>query len=263
MLLAVDIGNSSIGLGVFDDAGNLCFRSGISATIDRSEDEYAILIDSLFRLNGIDNQSVESAILSSVVPGLTHKLTAAVSKVFGVTPQIVGRGLRTGFHIRMDVPTEVGADLIANTAAVLALYSAPAMILDFGTLTTVSVINRSRAFTGGCILPGVASSLDTVRGRGAQLPEVTLSSPPQAIGRNTADCIRAGLIFGSAAAVDGLIDRYLAELEIPPEEMHLIATGGLAPLILEHMTHEVTYHPDLTLYGLFALHSVNQSVPKR
>lgn len=258
MLFAVDIGNSSIRFGGFDQAGTLCLHARVSTKTDRSEDEYAVLIDSLFRLNRSEPAAVDGAIISSVVPGLTHRLSAAVKTVFGLTALVVGPGIRTGFHIRMDAPSEVGADLVANTAAVLKKYGAPAMILDFGTVTTLTVLDASRTFAGGCILPGVASSLSAMRQTAVQLPEVTLEAPVSAIGKNTADCMRSGLLYGSAAAVDGMIDRLCAELNLLPRQVHLVATGGLAELVIPHLCHPVISEPDLTLYGLCALYLANR-----
>lgn len=263
MLFAADLGNSSIRFGVFDGEGKLCFRSRVCTTVDRSEDEYAVLIDSLLHLHGAERKSVEGAILSSVVPGLTHKLEAAITSVFGVTPLSVGRGLHTGFHIRMDSPAEVGADLIANAAAVLKLCGAPAVILDFGTVTTISFVDASRTFSGGCILPGVAVSLSAMRSTAAQLPEVTLEAPSQTIGRNTADSIRSGLIFGSAAAADGMIDRMLSEMKLSEQEVHPVATGGLANLIVPQMRHKISVYPDLTLTGLYTLYQANRPGARR
>lgn len=257
LVFAADIGNSSVRFGVADSTGNLLFRSRVCTSEARSADEYAVLFDSLLRMHGIGKQAVTGAILSSVVPGMTHRVADAVRLVFGVNAMIVGKGLHTGFPIRMDSPAEVGADLIANAAAVLEKFGAPAIILDFGTATTLSVIDASRAFVGGCILPGVAVSLSAMRDSAAQLPEVALENTPPVLGKNTADSMRSGLIFGSAAAADGMIDRLARETGISPDRGHLIATGGLAPLIVPHLSHAATLCPDLTLEGLCVLYRRN------
>lgn len=257
LMFAADIGNSSVRFGVADSTGNLLFRSRVCTSEARSADEYAVLFDSLLRMHGIGKQAVTGAILSSVVPGMTHRVADAVRLVFGVSAMIVGKGLHTGFPIRTDSPAEVGADLIANAAAVLEKFGAPAIILDFGTATTLSVIDASRAFVGGCILPGVAVSLSAMRDSAAQLPGVALENTPPVLGKNTADSMRSGLIFGSAAAADGMIDRLARETGISPDRGHLIATGGLAPLIVPHLSHAATLCPDLTLEGLCVLYRRN------
>lgn len=260
MLLAIDIGNSNIAFGVFDREGTLRLRSRISAAAERSTDEYAVLLDGLFRMSGIDVSAFADCILSSVVPALTHKLSGAVQTLLGMTPMTVGKGLRTGFPIRMDAPAEVGADLIANIAAVLKQYGSPAIVLDFGTVTTLCAINEEGAFVGGTILPGVEISLAAMKRTAAQLPQVSLdaSDAAIAIGKNTAWSIRSGLLCGGAAAADGMIDRFADEMGIPTERLHLIATGGLCSLVLPHMRHSVIHRADLTLEGLYELYLCNR-----
>lgn len=250
MLLAVDIGNSSIKLGVFSDGEEPVFTVRFAADRVRSADEYAIFIQGVFRHRNTEPEEITDAVLSSVAPQLTHTMEQAIRQLFGRRALTVGAGVRTGFNIRTEAPAEIGADIIANTAAAVRLAGAPAIIADLGTATTVFALNGERVLVGGVILPGVGTGLEALRASAAQLPFVALEKPAAVIGRNTAESISSGLIEGHAICIDGFIDRFCEELGLQAEDVALFATGGCAPLVTDSCRHHFRIEPHLTLKGL-------------
>lgn len=259
MLLAIDIGNSNISLGIFQ-GGTLALRAKISVQTRRSADEYAALFYDLLRMNQIDRGCISGCILASVVPELTGLVEEAAQTVCRRDVFRVGPGIRTGFRIRIDDPSQLGADLVADTLAGLTEYGAPLVVIDAGTVTAIIAVDRSRTYLGGCIVPGIRSSAQLLNETAALLPSIELGSGEDAcLGRNSADAMRCGLLLGSAMMVDGFIDRYTA---LPGMAgARCVATGGSAALATARCRREITRDPELTLKGLRYLYEANQ--PKR
>ena len=251
MLLCIDIGNSNITLGLFRDGEESPFYSGkLSAKVSRSADEYAVALSGLLALHNVKTEEITGCVIGSVVPALTGLLQSAL-KMLSLPPALtIGPGVKTGFGIRIDDPTQLGADLVANTAAAIAAYGAPLIVIDAGTATTISLVDEQKYYRGACILPGLRASAELLKESTALLPSVSLSPLTEeepAIGNNSAECIEQGLLWGNAILVDGFIDKYRAMLTDTPT---VVATGGSAPLFLDGCQNEIRYDPDLTLKGL-------------
>ena len=256
MLLAIEIGNSNITLGVFSDA-SLLFKTKISARTERSAGEYAALLYDLLRLHEIPQQEISACILSSVVPTLTGLVETAVRTVSRTSILRVGPGIRTGFRIRIDDPSQLGGDLVADTLAALTDYGPPFVLIDAGTVTTVAAVDKTRTYLGGCILPGLRRSAGLLQETAALLPPIDLADqPPDCLGRNSIDAMRCGLLLGSAMMIDGFIDRYRAL----PNMAHAkcVATGGSVHLVTSLCSHKIIQDPDLTLNGLRYLYEGNR-----
>ena len=255
MLLAVDIGNSNISLGIFN-AEALLMRAKVSVQTRRSADEYAAVLYSLLRMHGIEPEDIGGCILSSVVPGLTGLVEEAVRSVTGAAAVRVGPGIRTGFRIRIDDPSQLGGDLAADTLAALTEYGSPLVLIDAGTVTTIAAVDEERTYLGGCILPGIRASAQLLKETTALLPSIELGKGEEAcLGRSSADAMRCGLLLGSAMMVDGFIDRYSA---LPGMAGAVcVATGGSAALVTARCRRGIRLDPDLTLKGLRYLYETN------
>ncbi|MDE7260609.1 MAG: type III pantothenate kinase [Oscillospiraceae bacterium] len=259
MLLAIDIGNSNISLGVFKDSA-LAFRAKVSVQTKRSADEYAALFYDLLRMNQISREGITGCILASVVPELTGLVEDAARTVTGVNAVRVGPGIRTGFRIRIDDPSQLGGDLVADTLAGLTEYGAPLVVIDAGTVTTIIAVDQSRTYLGGCIIPGIRASAQLLKETAALLPSIELEEGEDAcLGRNSADAMRCGLLLGSAMMVDGFIGRYTALPGMAGAKC--VAVGGSAALATARCRHEIIQDPELTLKGLRYLYEANQ--PKK
>ena len=257
MLLAIDIGNSSVSLGVFRGEA-LLLRRKLSAAAERSADEYAAAIHTQLALGGLDSREIDGCILSSVVPGLTSLVEAAVGRLTEVPVLQVGPGIRTGFRIRIDDPSQLGGDLVADTLSALTEYGPPLILIDAGTVTTIAAVDEDRTYLGGCILPGVRQSASLFKETTALLPAVSLTGgEEECLGRNSADAIRRGLLLGSAMMVDGFIDRYLALPKMAGAKV--VATGGSVELVTANCRRAMVRDPDLTLKGLRYLYETNRS----
>lgn len=259
MLLAVDVGNSNISLGIFQNS-ILRMKAKISVKTRRSADEYAAVLYDLMRMNHIAREEIKGCILASVVPELTGLVEDAARIVTGTQVLRVGPGIRTGFRIRIDDPSQLGGDLAADTLAALTEYGAPLVVIDAGTVTTIIAVDRNRTYLGGCILPGIRPSAMLLKEATALLPSIELGSGEDAcLGRNSADAMRCGLLLGSAMMVDGFLDRYTALPGMAGAKC--VATGGSADLATAHCRREIIRDPDLTLKGLRYLYEANR--PKR
>ena len=256
MLLAVDIGNSNISLGVFRGE-ELLLRAKLSAQTERSADEYAVFLFDLLRMNGLERGEIGGAILASVVPELTELVESAVKKLFDVPVVRVGPGIKTGFRIRIDDPSQLGADLVADTLGALSEYGAPLVIVDAGTVTTISAVDGERTYLGCCILPGLRASAAMLKESTALLPSIALGDGEEAcLGRNSADAMRRGLLLGNSMMVDGFADRFLALPGMAGAAV--VATGGSAELVTASCRRRVILDPDLTLKGLRRLYESNR-----
>ncbi|MCD7745779.1 MAG: type III pantothenate kinase [Lachnospiraceae bacterium] len=255
MILAIDIGNTNTVLGCCRDH-NILFVERLSTAPSRTVLEYAISIKNVLELYQIDRKEISGAIISSVVPPLTNLFREAVQKITGVDAMVVGPGVKTGLNILMDNPAQVGSDLIVNAVAAITEHPAPLIIIDMGTATTISVIDRKKNYIGGMIMPGIRVSLDSLVSRTSQLLRISLDAPKRLIGKNTAECMKSGVIHGNAACIDGMIDRIEQELG---ESTTVIATGGLAPRIIPHCTHEILLDDALLLKGLMYIYYKNKA----
>lgn len=253
MILAVDIGNSNIVIGAID-SGEILFISRLETNHNRLEDEYATYIKGILELYGVDKKAFEGAIVSSVVPPLSDVLAHAVKKLIGIEPMILGPGIKTGLNIRTNNPGQLGSDIVANNVAALELYKGPVIVIDMGTATTVSASDESSTFLGCAIMPGVTTSLNALTKKAALLQEISYYAPEHVICQNTADCMRSGIVYGTASMVDGMVDRFLSELKT---DAKVIATGGHAKYILPHCKNKIIYDPNLLLSGLYIIYNKN------
>jgi len=253
MILTVDVGNSEIAFGGF--SGNeLRFMARITTQPQITDDEYAMRLEGMLRLHGIQKEDITGAIISSVVPQLNRTLKRAIRFLIGVEPLMVGPGIKTGLGIRCDNPASVGADLICACVAASNIYGAPCIIVDIGTATKMMVVDKSGAFIGVSIIPGVLMGLNALASGTAQLPNIDLSAPDRVIAKNTVDCMKSGVVFGHAAMVDGMIDRIREEYG---EELPVYVTGGLAPVVLPHCRHAMHSDELLVMRGLNIIYHKN------
>ncbi len=253
MLLAVDIGNTNIHLGLHRD-GEWLVTWRIRTVPDKMPDEYAVLVRSFFREEGLDFDEIEGVVIGSVVPKLTAAFTELSRRYLGHEPLIVGPGVRTGIRLKMDNPHEVGADRVTNAAAARKLYGCPAIVIDFGTATTFDVLSPEGDYVGGAIAPGIGISHDALVSRTARLHKVDLEPPPSPIGRNTVHAMQSGLFYGYVAMIEGMVERIQRALGCKAK---VIATGGLAPLFAEHTDVIEVIAPYLTLDGLRLIYDMN------
>lgn len=254
MLLAIDIGNTNIVIGCIRD-DEIVFKARIATDQIRTSDQYGVEIKNMLEAFGIQRSDISDCIISSVVPPVFNSVRTGVIKVIGKQPMVVGPGLKTGLNIHVDVPSQVGSDRIVIAVAALAEYQAPLILMDMGTATTIEVVEPENLYMGGVIFPGVKLSLDALTSRAAQLPGISLDEPKQVIGKNTVDCLRSGMMYGTAAMIDGIVDRIEAELGHPST---LIATGGLAQFITPLCKHKVILEKDLLLKGLNIIYKKNK-----
>lgn len=254
MLLAIDIGNSNITLGVFD-GDELIFSSRLDTQRDRTEDQYAVELMSIFSLKGVSKENIDGAIISSVVPELNEAITKAVRFVTGCEALILGPGVKTGLNIITDSHTQVGADLVAASVGAISKYPLPCFVIDLGTATKIILIDETASFRGCTISAGVKISLNALADKTSQLPAISLRTPATAIGTNTTDCMLAGTVLGTAAMLDGLCDRM--EKEFGKTIKTTVATGGLSAEIIKSCYREITHDPHLLLEGLKTIYNKN------
>jgi len=254
MLLVVDIGNTNITFGVFE-AENLVSAFRIRTILEKTSDEYFVLVDALLRRKGIEPGQIDALALASVVPPLSPVFVEFSQDCLGVEPLVVGAGIKTGIAVRYEDPKEVGADRIVDAAAVKALYRTPACIVDFGTATTFDALSREGEYLGGAIAPGIQIAAQALFSKTSKLPKVELTAPPKVVGRNTAHSIQSGLVYGYASLVEGMVDRIKQEIG---QDALILGTGGLAQLMNQHTKIFEVVDPWLTLKGLRILHDMNQ-----
>ena len=254
MILAIDIGNTNIVVGCIDKE-KIYLTERISTIRTKTELEYAIDIKTILDIHHINRADIEGAIISSVVPQITFAARLAVQKILKKDAMIVGPGVKTGLNILLDNPGEMGADRVADAVAALAQYPVPLVIVDMGTATTISVVDDKKHYIGGMILPGVQISLDALTSRASQLSGISIEEPKKIIGKNTVDCMKSGILYGNAAAVDGIIDRIEEELG---QKVTVIATGGMSRKIVPHCKREMILDGDLLLKGLQIIYDKNK-----
>jgi type III pantothenate kinase len=253
MLLALDIGNTNIVAGVF--AGDaLVARWRLTTEARRTSDEYAVLLQSLFQASDVNSDALDGVIIASVVPAAQETLRHALEQYWHLEAMTVSHHLDIGIPVCYNPTTAVGADRLANAVAAIALYGTPAVVVDFGTATTFDVISARGEYLGGAIAPGLEISEDALLSRTAQLPRISLQAPPAAIGTSTVTSLQSGILFGYAGLVDGLVERIASELS---DDVHVIATGGLATTVSPLSSRVQHVDVDLTLVGLRLIHERN------
>lgn len=263
MLLTIDIGNSSICLGIFNE-DTLAATAKLSADTKRSADEYAVTIRGLLSARGIDPQQITAAIISSVVPKLTHTVEKSLSwnDLSPMPIYVVGNGVKTGISLRVDDPSQLGADIVVNAVAAVQLCSTPVVVVDIGTATVISAVNEQRALIGVAIAPGPAVSLEGLHESAALIPYTELSAPASPLGKSTSAALRSGIVTGHACMIDGMVDRILKEYNLP-ESTAVLTTGGLAPLITAECRHTFKHEEHLTLLGLYHMYNATVSVKNK
>jgi type III pantothenate kinase len=248
-LLCADIGNSHTVVGVVDD-GNVLDHWRVATDERRTADEWNVLLKGLLRESNVSDQ-VEGIAVCSTVPAVLHEWRDMLVRHFGTLPNVVVEpGVRTGVPVLMDNPRGVGADRVVNALAAASLYDGPAIVVDFGTATTFDVVSPRGEYIGGAISPGIDISLEALGRRGAQLRKVELLRPRTVIAKNTVEALQSGMVFGFASQVDGIVARMIEELGVPTDSVHVIATGGLAPIVVEECRSLTVHQPWLTLLGL-------------
>lgn len=255
MLLAIDVGNTQTVLGLLEQVGDdveVLEHWRVSTDSDRTADEWAVLLDALLtRRRGIRLEAVDGVALCSTVPAVLSEMRDMLERSFAdIVSVVVEPGVRTGIPVLVDNPREVGTDRIVNSLAAVHLYGGPAIVVDFGTATTFDAVSRAGAYVGGAIAPGIGISLDALGVRGAQLRKVELTAPRSVIGKNTVEALQSGALYGFAAQVDGMVERMAAELADDPDDVAVLATGGLAPLMIGEARSLAQHEPWLTLIGL-------------
>lgn len=254
MVLAVDVGNTAITVGGFHK-DSFSFVARLATVPTSTEDEYAARFRQVLALRGAELSSVSGAILASVVPPLNTTIKNALRIAFGIDTLVVGPGIKTGLNLRCDDPSSVGADLICACVAGKTLYGAPLLIADLGTATKLMLVEEHGAFAGVSILCGVTTALNALCASASQLPQVHPEAPASVIGKNTADCIRSGAIFGHAAMLDGMIERFCRETQT---SLKVVATGEHTRLVLPHCSHDILTDDTLVLKGLALIYQKNK-----
>lgn len=254
MLLAIDIGNTNITLGVYDN-DVLCFTARIATAQGTTADQYAVEIKNILELHGLEFTRIEDCIVSSVVPSVGGAVCNAVSLLCDIVPLELGPGVKTGLNIKIDNPAQLGADLVAGAVGAISEYTLPCVVIDMGTASTISVIDENGAYIGGVISAGVNLTLRALNQNTAQLPSIDISAPKSVIGSNTVDCMKSGVVFGTAAMLDGLLDRIADELGMTPT---FVATGGLSKEIISYCKNDIIYNANLLLDGLREIYEKNR-----
>ena len=253
MILAVDIGNSNIVVGGME-GHKIIFEARVRTDATKTSDEYCIDLKNILDIYGVDRGSVEGAIIASVVPQVLNSIKTAVKKLTGKISLVVGPGLKSGLNIKIENPSQTGADLVVGAVAALREHKPPMIVIDMGTATTMMVLDETGAFIGGSISPGVRISQEALTNGTALLPGLQLDAPRKVIGRNTIDCMRSGIMLAHACMIDGMVERMEAELGY---KTTVVATGGIAKFVLPMCRTSILYDKDLLLKGLAALYAEN------
>ena len=254
MILTIDIGNSNIVLGgVRDD--EIIFEARLRTEVTKTSDQYCVDLKILMEVYGVDSKDIEGTIIASVVPQVLNSMRTAIQKLTGKIPLVVGPGLKTGLNILLENPGQTGADLVVADVAALREHKPPLIVIDMGTATTMSVLDKNGAHIGGCIIPGVKISMDALTDKTALLPGLQLDQPKRAIGRNTIDAMRSGIMLGTACMLDGMVERMEEELGY---KTTVIVTGGIAKFIVPMCKTPMIYEKDLIIKGLAILYKENK-----
>ena len=250
MILAVDIGNSNIVIGGIEKK-DILFEARLRTDATKTSDEYCIDLKMILEVYKVNAEEIEGMIIASVVPQVLNSVRTALKKLTGKNSLVVGPGLKTGLNIKIENPAQTGADLVVGSVAALREHKPPLIVVDMGTATTMIVLDQSGALIGGSIHPGVKISMDALTERTALLPGLQLDQPKRAIGRNTIDCMRSGIMLGAACMLDGMVERMEEELG---QKTTVVVTGGIAKFVIPMCKTPVVYDKDLLLKGLAALY---------
>ena len=253
MILTIDIGNSNIVIGGVEGE-NIVFEARLRTEATKTSDQYCVDLKILLDVYKVDPEQIEGSIIASVVPQVLNSFQTAIRKLTGKTCLVVGPGLKTGLNIRLENPNQTGADLVVGSVAALREHKPPLIVVDMGTATTMVVLDETGALVGGCICPGVKISMDALTERTALLPGLQLDQPKRAIGRNTIDCMRSGIMMGTACMLDGMVERMEQELG---SKATVVITGGIAKFIVPMCRTPMIYDKDLLIKGLAALYRDN------
>lgn len=254
MLLTADVGNTNIKLGIFD-GDNLIYKLRFSTDKSKTADEFAVELYTFFQIYNINKEQIDSSIISSVVPLITYPLRTAIYTVTGVKSFVVGPGLKTGLDIKIDHPETLGGDIVAGCVGVCEKYGSPSIVIFMGTATAIVYVNENGCYCGGAIAPGVGISLDALTSHGALLSAVDFKAPKKAIGVNTTDSIRSGVMLGTAYMLDGMIDKFFEESNT---ECKIIATGGLSSQMIKNCKHSIINDENIILEGLYSIYCKNK-----
>ncbi|MGO1581225.1 MAG: type III pantothenate kinase [Peptoniphilaceae bacterium] len=257
MLLVIDVGNTTIVFGVYQD-NELVHDFRISTVKTRTSDEYGMLFYNTLAHANIDVDDIEDVIISSVVPNLMHTLPSMVIKYFNIKPIVVNNKLKFNLNIKYDNPKEVGADRIVNAVGAIDKYGGPCIIVDIGTAMTFCVIDKENNYLGGLILPGIGISAEALFLRTSKLPKIEIVKSEKIIGTNTIYSMQSGFYHGFTTMIDGLIEKIADEINVPLNEINLISTGGFSSLLTENSKHEIKIDRFLTLYGLKLIYDMNR-----
>jgi len=253
MILTIDIGNSNIVIGGVE-GDEIVFEARLRTEATKTSDQYCVDLKILLDVYGVKQENIEGSIIASVVPQVLNSFQTAVKKLTGKSSLVVGPGLKTGLNILLENPSQTGADLVVGCVAALREHKPPMIVVDMGTATTMVVLDKNGALIGGCICPGVKISLDALTDRTALLPGLQLDQPKKAIGRNTIDCMRSGIMMGTASMLDGMVERMEQELGC---KTTVVATGGIAKFVIPMCHTPMIYDKDLIIKGLATLYREN------
>lgn len=254
MLLCTDVGNTNIKFALYDgDKPGIKLR--FATNQNKTADDYAVELYTIFKINSIDASQITGSIISSVVPKVTRPLCKAINKVCNTDTVVVGPGVKTGLDLRIDNPISLGSDIVSMCVAVKENYSCPAVVIGMGTATTIVYLNDKQCYCGGAIIPGVSISLDALTNSGALLPDVDIEATDKAICTNTEECIQSGVVHGTACMIDGMIEKFKEETNSDPL---IIATGGLAENIVNNCKNDIIINDDLIMDGLKIIFAKNK-----
>lgn len=253
MIFAVDVGNTNIVVGAIDGE-DVKFVERISTDKTKTDLEYAMMFKSVLEIRKISVSDIEGSIISSVVPEINQILKTSIEKLLNKTPLIIGPGVKTGLNIKLNDPAELGADMVVAAVAAIKEYPLPQIIFDLGTATTISVISKEGDFLGGSILSGVKTSLESIINKSSLLTNISYDSPGNVIGKSTIECLKSGVVYGTASMMDGMIDKIENELKEKPT---VIATGGLSSYFIKYCNHEIIFDDQLLLKGLGIIYKKN------
>ena len=254
MLLAIDVGNTNIKYGIYNN-DKLIASFRVSSRLSRTADEYGSVLVNLLSTSGLSKQDIDGVIMSSVIPSLNYTICHMCEFFFGITPVMIGPGVKTGLNIKADNPKEVGADIIVNSVSAFNKYGGPIVVIDFGTATTFDVISKDFELLGVIIAPGIKTSLEGLVSNTAQLPMIELDAPKTVRGKNTKHCMQSGIIFGFAGLVDNILFKIKKELGV--DDLTVVATGGLGEIIAKEVKNIKKVDRTLTLDGLNMIYKLN------
>ncbi len=253
MNLVADIGNTNIKIGVFEN-DKLVDSTRLATSNRKTADEYWLMLKDMFKGRGISSEQIDGAIMSSVNPNLNYTIEHMIRYNFGVTPMVVGAGIKTGLKIKYDNPKEVGSDRIVGAVAAYRTYGGPVITIDCGTATTFNVVNEKGEFLGGCISFGLKTAADSLSSAAARLPNIELNVPPEIVNRNTISNMQAGIIYGFVGLVEKIVNKIKSEIG----QAKVVATGGLSEIIIKHTDVIDAFDKTLTLRGLNIIYNMNK-----